>query len=58
MKTYRIASGASFVATDAEGRPVRLTGGQEIALEDDVAAAHADKLELLAADTDPPAEPA
>ena len=43
MKRYTIAKG-SFLTTDADGQPVTLGAGQEIELEDDVAAAHADKL--------------
>lgn len=50
MRSYTIRTGASFVTTDAEGKPVTLTGGQTIELEDDVAAAHADKVDPVQAD--------
>lgn len=46
-KKRTIASGASFVTTNEKGERVVLTGGQEIELDDDVAAMHADKLEPL-----------
>lgn len=51
MGTLRtIRSGASFVTRDPEtGADVTLYGGQEIELDDDVAQAHADKLEPLPA---------
>lgn len=48
MATLRtIRSGASFVTTDEAGKPVTKYGGEQIELDDDVAAAHADKLEPL-----------
>jgi hypothetical protein len=50
MRSYIIRAGASFVTTDTEGKTVTLTGGQPIELEDDVAAAHADKVEPASSD--------
>lgn len=47
MQKRTIAGGASFVSANDKGERVVLTGGQEIELEDDVAATHADKLEPL-----------
>jgi hypothetical protein len=41
VKTYRIRSGCSFVRDDGS----IATGGEEIELEDDVAAVHAKKIE-------------
>jgi hypothetical protein len=46
LKRYTIRTGAAFRTTNEEGKPVTLTGGDKIDLEDDVAAMHADKLEL------------
>jgi hypothetical protein len=43
MQTYIIRGGASFVLPNG----TRLSGGDEIELEGDVAAAHADKIEPL-----------
>ncbi len=43
MRTYTIRTGCSFRLHDGTLR----TGGQEIELEDDVAQAHADKIELV-----------
>jgi hypothetical protein len=40
---YRIRAGAAFVRADGS----RATGGQLIELDDDVAQAHADKVELV-----------
>lgn len=42
-KRYTITKG-SFLDHDADGAPVTRTVGEEIELEDDVAAAHVDKL--------------
>lgn len=44
MKTYTIRSGATFRVSDTQV----LQGGEQIDLADDVAAAHADKLEPVA----------
>lgn len=49
MKTYTIRTGASFRVSDTR----LLTGGETVELEDDVAAAHADKLEPLPAEPSP-----
>jgi len=50
MGTLRtIRAGASFVTTDDAGKTVTRYGGEQIELDDDVAAAHADKLEPLPA---------
>ena len=57
MRTYTIAGGASFVTQDEKGNRVVLTGGQQIELEDDVAALHADKLEPLPREQQPEAQP-
>jgi hypothetical protein len=56
-RPYRIRDGACFAQADG----TRAAGGQVIELEDDVAQAHADKLEPLAeaaGDATPPADPA
>lgn len=54
---YRIRAGVAFVHADGS----RATGGQLIELDDDVAQAHADKLEPVQAPAltdEPAAEPA
>lgn len=48
MKRYTITQG-SFVDRDEEGRPVTRHVGEQIELEDDVAEAHADKLQAVEA---------
>ena len=47
---YTIRSGCSFLQADGS----RLDGGAEIELEDDVARAHADKIELVQAPAQDP----
>lgn len=49
MKLYTITKG-SFVDRDEEGQPVTRHAGEQIELEDDVAAAHADKLQAVEAE--------
>jgi hypothetical protein len=51
MTLRTIRSGAAFVTRDPEtGQDVTLYGGEQLELGDDVAAAHADKLEPLPAE--------
>jgi hypothetical protein len=54
MQTRTIRGGCSFRMPDGSLK----TGGDQIELEDDVAQAHADKLEPLPADVQTPAQDA
>lgn len=45
-KTYRVLSGNTFHDV-VEGKTRAITGGQEIQLEDDVAAMHVGRIELV-----------
>ena len=49
MKRYTITKG-SFLDHDEDGKPVTREVGEQIELEDDVAAAHADKLQPVKAE--------